>query len=219
LFFALWIHSMRHGARVLEDLLFDLRWQGKSADFVVSNQWRSRGYVRYVPSRVWRLRRLFSNVNIEDFDVVIDLGCGAGRVLRWFLQIGFRKELYGIELDPKLAALAKAAFAQYKNVKVIRGNMCEDLPTLESLDILLYAYNPLRREPMLLLKTHIEDSYAARCSVTVCYLDPSQVELFLTDPLWSVRILEDPHPSPLGMPVRHLAAIMELRRPGQKESD
>jgi SAM-dependent methyltransferase len=210
---ALGVYSMRHVARVVEDFVFDLRWLGRTVDFGLANRWSVLGYVQYVPSRVWKLRLLFSKVDLEEFDTVIDLGCGAGRVIRWLLRRGFRGEIYGIEIDPRLVSLARAAFAGFDNVRIVQGDMCESLPRLDGHSVLLYAYNPRRREPMQRLKTRIESSYAAGCSVTMCYLDAAQIELFLADPLWNVDVLEDRHPSPLRTPGCHFAAIMRLRNP------
>jgi SAM-dependent methyltransferase len=203
--------SIRQIGRVAEDFVFDMRWFGRTVQFNLANPWQARGYVRYVPSRVWRLRRLFSGVDLREYDAVIDLGCGAGRVIRWLLTRGFRGDLYGVEINPGLAAIARGAFAKDHNVRIVQGDMCEDLPRLGGGNVLLFANHPLKKGPMQLLKDRIEVSYGAFCRVTMCYLNPVHMELFLADHRWDVCVIEDRHPSPLKANDIPFAAIMRLQ--------
>jgi SAM-dependent methyltransferase len=207
---ALLAYSVLQIGRVVEEFVFDVRWFGRTTQHNSANPWRAQGYRGYNPSRAWRLRLLFSGVDLSEYDVAIDLGCGVGRVMRWLFTRGFRGDAYGIEINPELAAMARDAFARDHNVKIIQGDMCESLPRLSGRKVLLYASNPLRKGPMQLLKDRIEVSYGADCRVTVYYLDAACVDLFLADRRWDVRVIEDRHPSPLKANDNPFAAIMRL---------
>lgn len=77
-----------------------------------------------------------------DFDVdshLLDVGCGAGRVLAYFVDAALPGRVTGIELDPALAAEAAAWSARYPNVNVIAGSAL-DLPLAGFTHV--YLFNP-----------------------------------------------------------------------------
>ena len=77
----------------------------------------------YVPSHKAELERAFRIQRpLTKHDVLVDLGCGDGVVLRMAVSAGARKAV-GVELNPVLGVVAKILTYQNKNIDVHLGNM------------------------------------------------------------------------------------------------
>jgi len=46
-------------------------------------------------------------------DVLVDVGCGKGRVINWWLSRGLRNRIVGIELEPEVASATAKRLARY----------------------------------------------------------------------------------------------------------
>ena len=77
---------------------------------------------------------------MRDGDVFVDVGCGKGRVLNWWLSSEHKTNaMWGLELDPDLATATAKRLAKHPNVTVIAGDAVELLPNEATF---LYMYNP-----------------------------------------------------------------------------
>jgi hypothetical protein len=74
----------------------------------------------YVPSKKHDIERLFSEFNLRKGSVVVDLGCGDGKVLLAAAKSGLQP--VGYELNPFLWLIAKLRLRKYPKTKVIWGN-------------------------------------------------------------------------------------------------
>ena len=72
----------------------------------------------------------FSNANltVEESDVLVDVGCGKGRVIISGLGRGFTNRIVGLELDEDVAAATRKRLTSYPNVTVLTGDAVENLP-------------------------------------------------------------------------------------------
>ena len=70
---------------------------------------------------------------------LLDVGCGSGRVLAYFLKQRFPGRVTGIELDPDLAQIAKRWSSRYPSVEVLQGNVL-DIDLGKYTDF--YLFNP-----------------------------------------------------------------------------
>ena len=73
------------------------------------------------------LPTLFAGL-VNNDDVLVEVGCGKGRVINWWLSKYPRNRVYGIELDPDAATKAAIRLRRYPNVKIISGDACRLLP-------------------------------------------------------------------------------------------
>jgi len=78
-------------------------------------------------------------------DVLVDVGCGRGRVLNWWLDTYRDHRIYGLEIDPELAHETRQRLHRFRNATVLTGDACENLPPDGSL---FYLYNPFERPVM-----------------------------------------------------------------------
>ena len=59
----------------------------------------------YAPTCYWNLDEVFKNVKFTEEDSFVDVGCGKGRVLAWWLGKNLPGKATGIELDPFVAGV------------------------------------------------------------------------------------------------------------------
>jgi hypothetical protein len=76
---------------------------------------------------------------ISTDDVLVDVGCGKGRVLNWWLLNFPFNKIYGIEIDPIIAKKVQDRLQKYKNVHIICGSAIHNLPPEGNI---FYLFNP-----------------------------------------------------------------------------
>ncbi len=119
-------------------------------------------------------------------DVLVDVGCGRGRVLNWWLANGYRtNRIFGLEFDPAVAAATKARLFRYPNVTVIEGDAIEHLPDEATV---MYLYNPFERPVVERFAAQAKAQFAGR-RLRLLYSNCLQVDVFQADPAWRVEIV------------------------------
>ena len=76
---------------------------------------------------------------IRDTDVLVEVGCGKGRVINWWLHRGLHNNIIGLEIMENVARQTSQRLRKYSNVTIICGDAIENLPTAGTL---FYAFNP-----------------------------------------------------------------------------
>lgn len=85
------------------------------------------------------LEDLLGTLELSEDSRLLDVGCGAGRVLAYFVGAGLPGRVTGVELDTRLAADAAAWSARYERVSVVAGSAL-DLPLAGYTHV--YLFNP-----------------------------------------------------------------------------
>jgi SAM-dependent methyltransferase len=78
-------------------------------------------------------------------EVLVDVGCGKGRVLNWWLKKCASHKMYGIELDAAVAERTRNRLKAHRAVTILTGDACNLLPAEGSL---FYLFNPFDQEVM-----------------------------------------------------------------------
>ena len=87
----------------------------------------------------YALSLIFKGETIAPDDVLVDVGCGKGRVLNWWLSKRLPNRIVGLELDPEVAAHTRHRLRKYRNVTIITGDF--DLMTfLHGVTVLVDAH-------------------------------------------------------------------------------
>jgi hypothetical protein len=133
------------------------------------------------------LRRLFAG-RIYPSDVLVDVGCGKGRVLNWWLSQGLDNKLIGIELDPAVAEKTRRRLRGYQNVTVIAGDAVECLPPEGTL---FYLYNPFNREVFAAFEQALAALARSRGGgIRIIYNKCEHLTPFLDSPDWQVEYID-----------------------------
>ena len=150
---------MKHGTRplgsltakietyVLEMLCFPLRALNLIYDLRFGGVLRGDIQTRFaelqannmVNTAYWSAALIFRGEVIASNDVLVDLGCGKGRVINWWLSCKLKNHIVGLELDPIIAATTAERLKSFKNVRIISGDAVDNLPFDATL---IYLYNP-----------------------------------------------------------------------------
>jgi len=142
---------------------------------------------------------------IRNEDVLVDIGCGAGRVVNHWLALGCSNRIIGLELDPVLAERTRTRLRRHPNVRIITGDALELLPEDGTI---YYLFNPFGAPQVVGLEARLREIGSRRLGgVRVIYHNPKHLDVFRNES-WKVRT-----DSTLGMGL-HSVAYLQLTSEG-----
>lgn len=115
----------------------------------------------------------FEHYNIKPDDVIIDVGCGKGRVFNYLLYKGVKNKLIGYEINPAVGNVTAKYLARYKNVEIRCENIFDDFPAEGNV---FYLYHPFKEAMMTDFRQRLL-SIADRKPVML-YNNPVHLDLF-----------------------------------------
>lgn len=121
---------------------------------------------------------------VNSDDILVDVGCGKGRVINYWLSRGLRNPMIGLELDPAIAALTAKQFAMWPNVNISAGDALSNLP---SAGTLFYFYNPFTKEKVYEFEARLRE-FPTDKAVQVVYYNPKSVDAFSSQS-WNIDYL------------------------------
>lgn len=196
--------------RLSRNAFIDMRYGGRFLGGSRPSRFRDQDASHTVNTSYSALAHLFQQITILPSDVLVDVGCGKGRVLNWWLSQGFTNKLVGIELDPEIAASLRRRLRRYHNITILSGNASEVLPAEGTI---FYLYNPFGASTLTQVKKRIETD--CHGDVTVLYYNPRHIGVFAEDTNWDVSEMakdEKAHRD-------HGAAICRYKRPESQCAD
>ena len=114
------------------------------------------------PTHYFVLEEVFAHFAFDKRTRLLDVGCGAGRALAYFLHEGFPGHATGIELDPDLAAFAGSWAHRHPNLTVLQGNVLDaDLGKYTD----FYLFNPFDAGVLQQFIAAIEAQVTHPCTV------------------------------------------------------
>lgn len=133
---------------------------------------------------------IFHNA-ISPSDVLVDIGCGKGRVINWWLSCGIENQIVGIELDPRIAEETRSRLRNYPNVSIIGGDALLHLPENGTV---FYLFNPFNESWMLSFKDRMAGFRQHRQAIRIFYYNCLYSDVFESDPAWIVEMTGLRHP-------------------------
>ena len=121
---------------------------------------------------------------IRESDVLVDVGCGNGRVINWWLSRGLRNKIIGVEIQEEVAKRTRRRLRRYPNVEIITGDAVENLPPDGTL---FYLANPFDATTVRRFKAKMREHCARRDDIRIIYYACVQVGVFSEDPSWSIE--------------------------------
>jgi hypothetical protein len=134
-----------------------------------------------------QMPRLFSAANdtaIDPSDVLVDVGCGRGRVINWWLSLGLGNSIYGVELDPQFAQETARRLKNYTNVQIIQGSIVENIPRDATL---FFLFNPFKASVVDAFKNRLIEVFGESADITILYYYCVYKHVFEFDDRWVVK--------------------------------
>src|ERR1700720_2043518 len=126
------------------NVAYDLRF-GEILRGDIQTRFSELGAHRSSNVSYYALSLIFKGESFAPADVLVDVGCGKGRLLNWWLSRGLSNRIVGLEIDPEIAAHTRHRLRKYRNVTILPGDGIENLPADGSL---FFLFNPFQK-PMV----------------------------------------------------------------------
>lgn len=191
------VRKTRFGLRPLHNLLVDLRFGGPCGGRF-ANPFAAQGAypVQSTDYAVLTTLHQRHRIVIRESDVLVDVGCGPGRVINWWLSRGLTNRIVGLELVESIAAAARERLRRYPNVEIVGGDAIANLPAEGTF---FYLYSPFDAPTMERFAQQLAARAARPTELRILYFNSRHVEVFQADPRWHVQRLETGEPEPAAL--------------------
>ncbi|MDE2103816.1 MAG: hypothetical protein KGL39_41645 [Patescibacteria group bacterium] len=181
-----------------------LDWRfGRSDPPWIENRFKANGAFQHYSYHYPAVAQTMRLVDVCPDDVLVDVGCSAGRVLNWWLHAYPHNRIAGIELDPQIGGATAARLLAFKNARVFVGDAVELTPVDATI---CYLANPFNGDMLARWQTAV----LARCQQLrlLVYVNPKFREA-LNSQAWSFTFHGDIEPQVL-LCERHAATSLPL---------
>ncbi len=160
--------------KCLQSFIFDLIYSGKLLNGNHKTRYKHLGSNDVYHTEYSVMPLIFSNIDITVKDVLVDVGCGKGRVINYWLSKGLKNKIVGLELDPVIASQTAKQFSRWKNVNIIAGDAVYNLPVDGTI---FYFYNPFCREKVIEFEARMYELSKGK-DVRIVYYNPKSINVF-----------------------------------------
>ena len=168
----------------LQNAYIDFKYSGRLLDGNHKTRYSHLGAHDIYHTDYSVLPLIFSKVNVISEDTLVDVGCGKGRVIIYWLSKGYKNEIIGLELDPEIAGQTSNQFKRYRNVKIVNGDAIDNLPDNGTI---FYCYNPFSYDIVEKFEQKAS-SIANNNRVTIIYYNPRSIDAFKANK-WKIQHL------------------------------
>ena len=128
------------------------------------------------------LRDIFARVPISERDVLVDVGCGEGRVINFWLSQGLKNRIIGLESVEAVADRTRERYWKYGNVTIVAGDALANLPPNGTL---FYLYNPFSEDAVAQFEQAIRPLNARIVYYQNNYMAPFESDIWRIEPIRS----------------------------------
>jgi SAM-dependent methyltransferase len=199
------VWAIRRAPKIIRNGLRDLRY-GKPLGGTIKTRYAHLGAFDVGNADYDDLAILFAEAEVGPDDVLVDVGCGKGRSINWFLTHHPTNPVYGIELDPEVCTDTAKRLRRYANVTILCGDATTMLPADGTL---FYLFNPLDEGVMRRFRDALVALRPAGERTRIVYYNAKSLNVFEDDSRFAIRKIENPALS-------HRSAIVHLVQPQAK---
>lgn len=168
----------------LKTMALDLRYSGRLLGGNQPSSFKHLGSNDVYHTDYAAFPLIFRNLDVQPEDVLVDVGCGKGRVINYWLSQKYSNKLVGLELDPAIAKRTASNYRTRPNVTILAGDAAANLPPEGTI---FYFYNPFSPEKFAELEQQLS-GLAQDKPVTILYYNPKSVDIFNNEP-WEVKMV------------------------------
>ncbi len=180
----------RKWPRLARNVWTDIRYGGFLGG-VSETPFRALGAHATVNSDYQVLHRIFEH-RIRRDDLLVDVGCGRGRVINYWLSQFPGNRIVGLELNPAVASEVARRCARFSNVTILQGDAVENLPADGTV---FYLYSPFSEDSVARFAARCARLRRGKSGARVFYGNPEFGDVLVRHPAWSFdERLEIPQP-------------------------
>ncbi len=163
------------GGLIVHDWWLDRRFGGYCGGTIAS-PFASQGATRTESCSYRTLGVLFGHpmLRIDPRDVLVDVGCGKGRVINFWLLRGRQNSIVGVELTPSVAEWTRRRLSSFTNVRIVEGDASSRVPPDGTL---FFLFNPFGRDTMQAFALRVSQN-AGPAGVRIVYLNARHIDVF-----------------------------------------
>src|SRR5262249_45115417 len=176
---------IRRAPKIARNAIRDLRY-GKPLGGTIRTKYAHLGANDVGNADYEDLALLFAGVPVGPGDVIVDVGCGKGRSINWFLDRYPGTRIVGIELDPEICAATAKRLRRYPDVEIPCGEATALLPA----DVtVFYLFNPFDES---VTRRFAQAMLDRGNPATIVYLNAKHSVAFEGDPRFTVAPIDPP---------------------------
>jgi SAM-dependent methyltransferase len=179
------VRKTRFGLELARDFFLDRKYGGWCGG-IIRPPYPQLDAAITQSTHYWQLMKLLREVPINQSDILVDVGCGKGRVINCWLHMEYRNRIIGVELNPAVADWTRERLKAYPNVNIITGSILDHTPSHASF---FFLYNPFGQGVMEKFKGYLRETSRNRPDLRVLYYNCVHRSLFDNDPDWEVQNL------------------------------
>lgn len=180
------LRKTRFGIRPLHNLITDLRFGGWCGGRTVNPFAHDGAYpIQSMDYAALNAVHRRNSIEVGPDEVLVDVGCGRGRVLNWWLARGHTNPLIGLELVPEVAAATARRLRRFRNVTIHPGDAMAQLPPEGTF---YFLYSPFDRSTMRRFRDALTTTLPR--ALRILYFNCRFVDVFREDPRWRIELLE-----------------------------
>ena len=177
---------VQHGSGVVATTYLDLRYGRKLCKWHFDSNKEREGHNINGPTSYAVLRAIFDRVSISRNDVLVDVGCGDGRVINFWLSRSIKNRIIGIEANPQVARDATVRYSRFPNVKIVEGFAEKVARQLGG--TIFYLYSPFSEKILVDFEQTLRGS-----SARIIYCDFHVLTPF-ENAAWNIEIVRQTEP-------------------------
>ncbi len=178
-----------YGKDTLKNLYIDLRYGGSCAGTLEPANHAEFGANIIQSSDYTQLEMIFdrNRIEIRPSDVLVDVGCGKGRVFNFWLERGYRNRMVGLELNEDVAAAARQRLRRFPNVTILAGDAIANIPEDGTF---FYVYNPFAEPIVRRFAEKLHAALVRKPEVRILYNNCRHIDVFQADPRWHIEFID-----------------------------
>lgn len=179
----------RRMGQILNNFFLDVKYAGAYLGIPLSNENKEEGFTNTTSTEYYVLNELFSKLSMTNDDVIVDVGCGSGRVLGWLTAKYPQNKVLGVEIDPNVAASTRKRMRPYPQVEIVSGSALDR--DIVKKGTIFYLFHPFHELPMrqfiALLKEQVNLGQIPVEKLVIVYHNCCCLNVFEEDPVWKIE--------------------------------
>lgn len=169
---------------LIKNVILDLKYSRKILNGNQKSPYKHLGANDTYHTDYSAMPLIFKQIDLTSEDILVDVGCGKGRIINYWLSQGLKNKIIGLELDPEITAQTASQFSKYKNISIVPGDAIENLPQEGTV---FYFYNPFTLEKVYEFEKKLY-ALSHHKTVMVIYYNPKSIEVFDNNK-WNVKYI------------------------------